>query len=254
MTTARVLLGKELKESWRTNRLLVVAVVTLLFGLMSPLLARYIREILELAAGPEMQGIPIPDPTMDMALVQYIKNASQIVFLMGILVSMGAVVAEKERGTAALVLSKPVSRLTFLLAKYAGLLLVMGAGFALGGVGAYYYTLVLFTAPPLGPYLGLNGLLFLYLALLMAVTLLASTVLRNQAAAGAIGFVAFVLFSLLGALPRVGDMLPPALLTWANHLALGNTTYSAWGALVVTLGAIAACLGVAWLSFRRQEL
>ena len=96
MTTARVLLGKELKESWRTNRLLVVAVVTLLFGLMSPLLARYIRELIELAAGPELAGMPIPDPTMDMALVQYIKNASQIVFLMGILVSMGAVVAEKE--------------------------------------------------------------------------------------------------------------------------------------------------------------
>jgi ABC-2 type transport system permease protein len=254
MTTARVLLGKELKESWRTNRLLVVGVVALLFGLLSPLLARYIREIIALAAGPEMMGLPIPEPTLGMALAQYNENVSQIVFLMGILVSMGAVATEKERGTAAMLLSKPVPRLSFLLSKYASLLLVVGAGFALGAVGAYYYTLVLFEAPPLGAYLALNALLFLYLALLLAVTLLASTVLRSQAAAGAIGFVAFVLLSLLGALPRVGDYLPPALLTWANHLALGDPAYSAWGAVGVTLVGIAACLGIAWLSFRRQEL
>src|SRR4051794_40631611 len=243
MTTARVLLRKELQESWRTNRLLIVAAVTLLFGLTSPLLARYIKELLQALGGAEMQGIPIPDPTIASALGQYVKNVSQIVFLMGILVSMGAVVVEKERGTAALVLSKPVSRLSFLLSKYVGLLLVVGAGFALGALGAYYYTLVLFHAPPLGAYLALNALLFVYLALLMAVTFLASTVLKNQAAAGAVGFVAFVLFSLLGALPVAGAYLPPSLLTWAGHLALGDTSYTAWGALAVTVVAIVACLG-----------
>jgi ABC-2 type transport system permease protein len=254
MTTARVLLGKELRESWRTNRLLVVAVVTLLFGLTSPLLARYIRELIQAIGGAELSGFPIPDPTIDMALAQYIKNVSQIVFLMGILVSMGAIVTEKERGTAAMVLSKPVPRLSFLLSKYVGLLLVVGAGFALGALGAYYYTLVLFHAPPLDQYIGMNALLFVYLALLMAVTLLASTVLKNQAAAGAVGFVAFVVFSLLGALPVAGAYLPPTLVTWATHLALGDTAYTAWGALGVTLAGIVACLAVAWLIFRSQEL
>jgi ABC-2 type transport system permease protein len=254
MMTARVLLRKELTESWRTNRWLVVAVVALLFGLTSPLLARYIRELLQLAAGDQVAGIPMPDPTIASALAQYLKNVSQIVFLLGILVSMGASVAERERGTAAMVLSKPVSRATFLLVKYAGLLIVVGSAMALGAVGAYYYTLVLFSAPPLGAYLALNALAFVYLALLMAITLLASTLLRSQAAAGAVGFAAFVLLSLFGALPGAGAYLPPALLTWAGHLATGDLAYTAWGGLVVTLAGIALCLAAAWLSFRRQEL
>ena len=204
MTTARVLLAQRMRKlahqspARRGGGRAAVRADLAAAGPLHP------RTVAGAGRGDQMQGIPIPEPTLASALGQYVKNVSQIVFLMGILVSMGAVVAEKERGTAAMVLSKPVSRLTFLLSKYVGLLLVVGAGFALGALGAYYYTLVLFTAPPLGAYLGLNALMFVYLALLMAVTFLASTVLKNQAAAGAVGFVAFVVLSLLGALPVAG--------------------------------------------------
>jgi ABC-2 type transport system permease protein len=254
MSTTAVLLRKELLENWRTNRWLVVGVVTVLFGLASPLLARYTKELITALAGDQLGGLPLPEPTVATSLGQYLKNASQIVFLMGILVSMGIVSTEKERGTAGMVLSKPVSRLAFLVSKYLGLLIVVGIAFALGAVGAYYYTLVLFQAPDLGPFLGLNALMFVYLALLMAITLLASTLLRNQAGAGAIGFVAFITLSILGALPTVSDYLPSALITWAGHLALGDVAYTAWGALAVTLAGIVASIGIAWLSFRGQEL
>lgn len=254
MHTAWILLRKELLESWRTRRWLVLIVVALLFGLTSPLLARYLRELLQLAGGDQFSGLPIPPPTEADALLQYIKNVSQIVFLMGILVAMGAVAPERERGTAAMVLSKPVGRGTWLLGKYAGLLVVLGSAQALGALGAYYYTAVLFSAPAPGPFVALNALLFAYLALLVAITLLASTLLPNQAAAGAVGFAAFVGLSIAGALPRVGDWLPPALLTWAARLGMGDTAYSAWAALLVTGVGIALCLLAAWAVFRRQEL
>ena len=255
MTTAGVLLRKELQESWRTSRWLVIGIVALLFGLASPLLARYIVEILRAVGGDQLQGLPLPPPDVPSALGQYLKNMSQIVFLIGILLAMGSVAPEKERGTAATVLSKPVSRLSFLLSKYVALLIVVGSAFALGAIGAYYYTWVLFqSAPPLGPFLALNGLAFAYLALLMAVTFLASALLRSQAAAGAIGFGVFVLLSIFGAFPLGDTYLPPALLTWAGHLAANDTTYTAWGALIVTLAGIVACLALAWGVFRSQEV
>ena len=253
MNLATVLLRKELLESWRTRRWPVVAVVAILFGLTSPLLARYLRELITLAGGSQFAGLSIPPPTQADALGQYLKNASQIVFLLGILVSMGAVSGEKERGLAAMVLSKPVPRGLFLGCKYLGLLVVIGTAMALGAAGAYYYTAVLFSAPDVAAFVGLNVLLFAYLALLMAITLLASTLLP-QAAAGAVGLGAFVGLSLLGALPGVGANLPSALLTWAGQLALGDATHPAWGALAVTLGGIVLCLGLAWAAFRRQEL
>ena len=88
----------------------------------------------------------------------------------------------------------------------------------------------------------------------MAVTLLASTLVRSAAAAGAIGLGVFVALSLVGALPVVNAYVPPALLTWATHLTVGEGGYTAWRALMITLVAIAACLAATWAVFRRQEL
>ena len=45
-----VLLNKEITEQWRTGRLPVVAVIFLLFGLASPVLAKYTPDIVKLAA------------------------------------------------------------------------------------------------------------------------------------------------------------------------------------------------------------
>jgi hypothetical protein len=49
-------LRKELLEQWRIRRLLVVAVVLLIFGLLSPLLARSTPELIGLL--PEAEGWP----------------------------------------------------------------------------------------------------------------------------------------------------------------------------------------------------
>ena len=44
-------LRKELRESWRTGRLPVVALVFFAFGLMSPLAAKYLPELLQGVGG-----------------------------------------------------------------------------------------------------------------------------------------------------------------------------------------------------------
>ena len=45
------LMRKDLLEQWRTYRLPVVGIVFLIFGLMSPLLAKYTGELIEQFAG-----------------------------------------------------------------------------------------------------------------------------------------------------------------------------------------------------------
>jgi ABC-2 type transport system permease protein len=57
----------------------------------------------------------------------------------------------------------------------------------------------------------------------------------------------------LGALPRIGDYMPTALLGWARSLMAG-TGEPAWGALAVSLGGIVVCLVAALMVFERQEL
>ena len=62
MTGGAILLRKELLESWRTLRLPIVAGLFLLVGLTSPLLARFLPEIIKAAAGDQLPTIPLPTP------------------------------------------------------------------------------------------------------------------------------------------------------------------------------------------------
>jgi ABC-2 type transport system permease protein len=249
-----VVLRKELVEQWRSYRLLIVSVVLLLFGLASPLLAKYTPELLRLAL-PEGEEILqlIPPPTVADAVSQYLKNITQFGVLLAILMAMGSVAMEKDKGTAALMLVKPVPRSVFLSAKFVALGLTFATGILLAAVAGYYYTLLLFEPLSLSAWLGLNALLLVFILVYVAVTLLCSTLTESQVVSGglALGFV--VVLSGLGAVPRFGAYMPGQLNTWAAELFTANGE-PARAALGVSMGLIFAALVVAWLVFERQEL
>ena len=101
----------------------------------------------------------------------------------------------------------------------------------------------------------LNLFLWLYTLVYVALTLLASTVVKSQAAAAGLGFGAMLIFAALGAIPRVGQYLPGQLVAWGTALLIGSPpSAQSWPALGVSLGLIAACLLAAWAVFERQEL
>jgi len=245
---------KEWMEQLRTNRLLIVAAVLVVFGLASPLLAKVTPDLLK-----SIPNIPagladlIPTPSVTDAVGQYVKNMSQFGILLAVLMSMGNVAQEKEHGTAAMLLTHPVSRLNFLLAKFIALGIVFALSLAVAAVGCWYYTMLLFEGLPWGPYLALNGLMLMVFLVYIAVTLLCSTLVRTQGAAAGLAFAALVLVGGIGSLPRISEYFPGQLFNWGSTLALGAND-PAWPAFWIALGLIAAALGAAWLVFRRQEL
>jgi ABC-2 type transport system permease protein len=247
------MLRKELVEQWCSRRLVVVAAVFLFFGFLSPLTAKLLPELMKSLGDTGGVVIEIPPPTVQDGLLQYVKNMSQFGVLLAVLLAMGALSREKERGTAAMILSKPVSRASFLLSKFVALTLVFGLCLILGGLACYYYTIVLFKGIGQAHFLEMNLLLALFIEFYLAVTLLGSTIARSQVLAGGLGLGAVFVMAILGALPRLGDYMPTALLEWARVLMV-ETGESAWGAAAVSLGGIALCLGIALAVFERQEL
>jgi ABC-2 type transport system permease protein len=248
-----VCLRKEMMEQWRSRRLLVVAVVLLFFGISSPMLAYFTPEILSMVPGADMFANLVPEPTVLDAAAQYVKNVDQFGVLLALLVSMSAVVVEKERGTAAMMLAKPLSRGDFLFAKFLALGLVFLTCLLVSGLGAWYYTILLFEPVNLGAWMGMNALLLLHILVWVAITLMFSVLLRSQAAAAGGAFGALMVISLLGSIPALGQYLPSELVNWGAKLAIGVNS-PAWGALGVSLGIVIVCLIIAWLAFRRQEL
>jgi ABC-2 type transport system permease protein len=246
-------LRKEMIEQWRTSRLLAAGAVLVFFGITSPLAAKFLPEMMRFIPGAEQFAGLIPPPTILDAVGQYVKNISQFAVLLAVLLSMGAVVSEKEKGSAALVLVKPLSRGAFLLSKFCALALVFAACILVAGLGAYYYTLLLFGPLDLGAFMLSNLLLWLYALVYVAATLLFSTLVRSQAAAAGLSVGMLLLFSLVGASPVLAKYLPAHLLDWASALLTGQPL-SAWPALYISLGLIAASVVAAWAAFRRQEI
>ena len=248
-----VALRKELMEQWRSYRLLLVAVVLVLMGLLSPLVAKLMHEILGLLPEGERIMQIMPEPTIVDAVGQYTKNLTQFGVLLALLLGMGAVVQEKERGTAALMLAKPISRGVFLAAKVAALGLTFAVSTALAGAAGYYYTTLLFSAPRLGGWLAMNGLLILFFWVYMAMTIFCSTISRSQLMAGLLAFGGMLVLSGLGVVPVIGWYMPSRLVAWGTYLALGMGG-EAWRALGVSFAIIVLSLLAAWAVFQRQEL
>jgi ABC-2 type transport system permease protein len=247
-----VLLIKEITEQWRTGRLPVVAVIFLLFGLGSPVLAKYTPDIVKLAAS--SIDIHVPTPTIKDAVAQLIKNLSQVGVLTAILIAMGSVAGEKEAGTAAFVLVKPVSRFAFLGAKFSGLAVTMAVAVLLCGLAAYLYTELLFA--PLSVFGFGAACLVILLGLLeiVAVTFLGSTLVRSSIPAAGIGLVALVVAGIVSSLPNVGRFTPFGLNELASNLALQQPA-TGWGwPVIANAGFIAVALAASWLVFRRQEI
>jgi ABC-2 type transport system permease protein len=246
-------LRKETLEQWRTHRFLVAAAVLTVFGLLSPVVAKLMPEIFKMFPGAEPFVAMMPQPTVNDAVAQYVKNISQFALIIGILMTMGSVAQEKDKGTAALMLVKPLSRWVFLAAKLVALLVVFATSILLAGLGAYGYTLFLFGPIPILPWLALNGLLLIYTLVYVALTLFFSILGCSQALAGGLALAAVAVLGILGSIPGMNEFVPGQLANWGAGL-MAQTDESAWPALWVSIGLILASLVAGWLVLRRQEL
>jgi ABC-2 type transport system permease protein len=246
-------LRKELLEAWRGKRFLAAVILLGAFGMMSPLLAKFMRELFGAIPGAEMFSAMIPEPTIMDAIGQYIKNIEQFGILLALLLSMGLVAVEKERGTAALVLSKPLPRSSFILSKFLGVGIVLLTAVLVAALGGYYYTLFLFEPLSLGAWLALNSFMLLLFLVVAAITILFSTLFTSQAAVAGVALGVYLVISLLGNIPVVSPYIPDRVVAWGVSLFTGQAG-PAWGSFRVCLGLIIICLTAACLVFKRQEL
>jgi ABC-2 type transport system permease protein len=256
MNGAGTLLRKELLESWRTYRLPIVGGLFLLVGLSSPLLAKFLPEIVKAAAGDQVTDIVIPTPVPADAVAQLWKNMAQFGAFAAIILAMGSVATEKDRGTAAFVLSKTASRGGFLAAKAVAIGLVLAVSVILAVVVGWVYTAILFEPMPVGGWIAMAILAWLGVAVWAALTFLGSTVTGSAAAAAGFGFLALLVLSILSAIPNVDRFLPGGLTGPAIALATGQPV-DALDAVVPAVSTAVliglALLASAW-SFRSQEL
>ena len=88
--------------------------------------------------------ILLPEQTWIDSFNQFFKNLNQIVLIAVIIVFMGSVVGEVERGTALLVLTKSSSRASFIIAKFLAAVVILIISLLIAYAGCLFYTIILF--------------------------------------------------------------------------------------------------------------
>jgi ABC-2 type transport system permease protein len=255
VTGFRQLLAKELIESWRTYRFPVIGLVFLALGVSAPVVLKVLPDIIRAFAPPGFE-IELPEVSLALILDQFLKNTLQFGALAAILLTMGSVATEKERGTAAFVLAKPVTRAAFLGAKLTALGLVFAVAFGLASVGGWLYTALLFEAPAVGPWAAMTVIVWLSTMVYVAITFLGTVVMRSALGASAIGFAGLIVLAIASLAQPLSTWLPAGLWSVARAIALEYVTpdLDPPRTIAMSVAVGGAALATAFWRFRRMEL
>jgi len=258
MRSFTVLFEKELRESLRTKRFLVLACVFLSFAIMSPMMARFMGELLELllpAGDAEAFMVLFPDPTWIDSYVQFYGNMSQIGAIVIAIMFMGLVIREKKSGSIDLLFCKGVTPTPFILSKFCVAVCITLVSLLLAILVNFGYTVLLFEeGGQLGYVLLGVGAYGVFVMMLVAMAVLASTVAKSTAASAVWCILGFMLILLISALPTIGRFLPGALASNNAAITQGYFDSDLWLQMGVTLALAAGFLLLAIWRLKKQEL
>lgn len=227
------LVKKEIKEQLRTYKVLIVGGIFLLFGITTPLLLKYMPELLEFA-GSEGMEIIIPPPTAAQSLTEYAGTVGQIGVLIAVLMAMGSIANELRNGTAIITLSKPVSRASFVIAKLVAVSLTFIVSLIVASSVCYVYTVLLIENSYLTGFIFQNVLLIVFFIFCIALTLVFSSLFTSSLAAGGLAIAVIISQAGLSAIPGIGEYFPGKLLSWGNQL-IARQDATNWWALIITV-------------------
>lgn len=250
-----VFIKKEIMEAYKTPKVIILGALFLVFGIMSPLTAKYMNEILAMVGLQQGINIVLPESTYIQSYEQFFKNIYFMMTIVTILVFAGTVAEEKSRGTAVLVLTKCLSRSGFVMGKLIAAVLVFTFSYAVSVAICIYYTSLMF---PQYINTGIGVALLLYWifgCMMIALTLLVSILSKSMAMAAISGFICYAIISALSALPYVGKYTPGILQGLSTELSIGvKTPDEAFLPALITVAAATAAVIAGLIAFRRQEL
>jgi ABC-type transport system involved in multi-copper enzyme maturation permease subunit len=237
--------SKELSEWWKGRGVLATVVVMSALGALGTLATR-----IDALAG----GVPTPgelDPTNNILGSQF----EQWIVYASIFASIGLLINERTSGTLAWTLSKPVSRSSLLVAKWAAATLMLTtfglvvplavntaiATWAYGGI------------PDLAAVAKLGLWMAAVPAFVVAFNLALATRVQSQGAIAAIGFAMALTPYIASTLsPVAAELWPTSMAQMATFVAAGGApnlpTVAAWALALVLVG------GVGLLRFSREDL
>jgi ABC-2 type transport system permease protein len=236
----------------RSRRWMALFGVYVVFGLLGPVLARYMAQLVQRAQSEITIIVPPPQPRD--GVVNYLSQVSQIGLIVVVVIAAAALTFDARRGVSTFLRTRAASMWRLVVPRVvtsgAAAVLAYTAGLA----AAWYGTTVLLGPLPAGPMLA--GLLceWLYLAFTVAIVAAAASLARTTLGTVGLGLGALITLSIAGTVSAVHDWLPTSLAGAPVGLLGPDTLGDYLPAIVVALAASTALVAFAVHRLQRREI
>lgn len=254
MTEFRAFTEKEFLWTIRTGKLMFSMILFVLFGIMSPAIAKLMPELMEMMADSLADsGISVVGTTVNAltAWNQFCKNIpmAMIVFL---LLFSGTLTGEYEKGTLTMILAKGLARWKVVASKAVMMAAVWTAGYWLCFAVTWGYNRFFWNDDSAAHVIVVGGCYYLLGLWLITLILLMSAVFRTSGASLAAVVCSFAAVYLLGMIPAVKEYLPGFLLSGQTLLVSAAEPADFAAAALITLGVCIVNLIGATVLFTRR--
>jgi len=235
---------------WRTQRLMILLAVFGAFGLLGPLTARYLPEIMD-SFGDDAIGA-LPPMTPPDGITQYMGNAVQIGMLAVAFIGAAALVFDAKPEIAVFLRTR-VSVQDIFVPRFTVAAAASMAAFGFGMVIAYVGTGVLLEWLDIGAVIVGSMLFMLYLVFAIALVGVVASFLRSVPGVALVSVGALIILGLLSIVGVVAPWLPGALVGAIDSLIRGGD-FEYWRSIIVTLILIASMVPFAIRRLETREV
>ena len=235
---------------WRTQRLMILLAVFGALGLLGPLTARYLPDLME-SFGEEAVGA-VPPMTPPDGITQYMGNAIQIGMLAVAFIGAAALVFDAKPEIAVFLRTRASIRDIF-IPRFTVAAAASAATFGFGMVIAYVGTGVLLEWLDIWAVIVGSMLFMLYLVFAIALVGVVASILRSVPGVALVSVGALIILGLLSIVGALAPWLPGALVGAIDSLIRGGE-FEYWRSIVVTVILIASMVPFAIRRLEAREI
>lgn len=254
MTNFNVLLQKEFREAWRSRKFLWIPLVFTLLGMSEPLTNYYMMDILN-AVGNLPEGFAMTMPELMPAdLLQASIGQFQLIGLLVLIAAfVGSICKERANGMATLLYVRPISFAAYFMSKYVVMSVVGLVSIVAGFTASAYYTMILYGNFEVVSLLGSFVTYFVWLLMVLAITLLMSAAFKMGIATACAFMVIFggqIIDAIVGMFWRVSPWKLPEYAVLLIRGTMDMKDY--WWSVLLTIGLLLLCIIVGIYAMKKN--
>lgn len=247
-------LKKEFLESARTYKLLIVIIVFFIFGMMNPLTAKFMPDLVN-SIMPEGMEVTLANPTAFDSWTQFYKNITQMGTIVIVILFSGIMATELSKGTLINMLTKGLSRRAVILSKYTFMVLLWTIGLFICFAVTWGYTVYLFPNETVAHLLFSVFCLWLFVVFLLSVLIFAATIIKSSYGTLLTVGVVVVLLFVVNLMPALQQYNPLLLVSGNMDLLMNTTQVPAYtSSIIFTVLCSAGLVAGAVLVFRKRQI